>query len=112
MLSFNINTIDAELIPFANADQAASTGRTGKRSIAGAKDMSAARAGHFAGDAVEMEARTLGNRPVGDDIPVELYRVVDDGRKLPDHKIDVCNLDRVCFFGMAQGNIQNTLGHG
>jgi len=74
--------------------------------------MPAVAAGHLAGDAVEVKRGSLRDGSIGDDVPIELNRVINYRRELTDHQVDVRDSFRVRFLGVAHGNIEDALGDG
>ncbi len=112
MFLLNINAIDSKLFAFCDPHLRTGT-RWAREGLAiWLKGASAGSTSHFAGEAVEVQHSSLCDRPFGDDIPVELHRIVHDGRELPDHQVDVGYLPGIRLLGMTKGNVQNTLSYG
>ena len=72
-----------ELFALRDAHGNTAAGGTFEGPVGGLEDMPAGPASHLARNAVEMQYRSMGNRPVGDHIPVELDRVIHDGGNCP-----------------------------
>ncbi len=62
--------------------------------------------------AFEMQFGSIGNRALGDNIPIELNRIIHDAGKLPNDKVKVGDALRLGLFGMTEGKFQDALGYG
>lgn len=66
-------------------------------------------ASHLAGDAIEVQDRSLGNGPFSNHVPIELDRVVYDGGKLSDHQVNISYFGCTGLLGMPLADIENVL---
>jgi hypothetical protein len=71
------------------------------------KDVIAAVAGHFTGDTLKMKMGLCGQGVLGNDLPVKLHGIIDNGGKLADHQVDLLNLS---VLGVLEDNIKDALG--
>ncbi len=69
--------------------------------------MVAGGAGHLAGDALEMELRFCCHGVLGNDLPIKMYRIIDNGGELPDHQIDLLDFS---VLGVLEDDIKDALG--
>ena len=113
MISFDINRFERKLFPCNNLDADAPAIGAGKIvCIIGFVFFKTGHALEFRGNDAKMQPGTFGNSVLGNDIPIELDRLVHQFGQLAHNNMQVSNAFGVRFLGVFQGNIENRLGNG
>ena len=111
-LLVHVYRFQLELFAGLYLDACTATLRTDQFHTGGLVFLPAIETGESHRHAPEVQGGAFGNGAIADNVPIELDRIIQDGRPLPDYKIQGRDAAGIIFLCMADGNFKQAFGDG